>query len=63
MKSISSLQSFNIINLSIKHADKVKKYVTKKPHCFNKSNVERTNANLVKILEFVKAVLKILNLN
>ena len=48
MKSISSLQSFNIINLSIKPADKVKKYVTKKPHCFNKSNVERTNANLVK---------------
>ena len=45
------------------YSDKVKKYVTKKPHCFNKSNVERTNANLVKILEFVKAVLKILNLN
>ena len=58
MKSILALQSFNIKNLSIENADKVKKYVTQNPNCFNKSNVERVNQNLAKISEFVKAVLK-----
>ena len=58
MKAILALQSFNIKNLSIENADKVKKYVTSNPNCFNKSNVERINQNLAKISEFVKAVLK-----
>ena len=57
-KSILSLQNFNIKNLSVENADKVKKYVLNNPNCFNRQNVERINLNLAKISEFVKAVLK-----
>ena len=58
MKIISSIQSFNVKKLSPQNAAKVAGYVKDNPSCFNKQNVERVNANLAKISEFVKAVLK-----